>query len=222
MSNIKSLGDPYPKTKQPDKFETLDPINTFPQEVTNIVDVVENQGIVFLSSEGKLYQSNAEKYHEKLKAFENLPPIKSISSGYFHFLALSNEEKPKVYGWGQNKFKQLGFDTNKNDVQKPTLIESLKEENIDQIFCSGFCSFFLNKTTNILFGCGNTQNGMLGKPDITEEFVEIQKLHENVANVFSGHSEHTLMIKTDGKLYGFGVNFNGKLFQILKFCVFSF
>ncbi|KAJ6254277.1 hypothetical protein M0813_12568 [Anaeramoeba flamelloides] len=214
MSNIKSLGDPNPKTKQSDKFETLDPINTFPQEVTNIVDVVEmNENIVFLSSEGKLYQSTPGKnYHEKLKAFENLPPMKSIASGYFHFLAISNEEKPKVYGWGQNKFRQLGFDTNKNDVQKPTLIESLKEENIDQIFCSGFCSFFLNKTTNILFGCGNSTNGMLGKPDITESYVKIQKLHENVANVFSGHSEHTLMMKTDGKLYGFGLNSSGKIF----------
>ncbi|KAJ6247042.1 btk-binding protein-related [Anaeramoeba flamelloides] len=41
--------------------------------------------------------------------------------------------------------------------------------------------------------------------------VEIKKLHENVANVFGGHSEHTIMIKTDGKLYGFGDNHDGEL-----------
>ncbi|KAJ6245140.1 hypothetical protein M0813_20589 [Anaeramoeba flamelloides] len=212
MTNIKSLGDLNGEHKQSDKFETLDPINTFPEEVTKIIDVVDtdDNNIVFLSSEGKLYPTHAENYHEKLKAFENLPPMKSIASGYFHFLALSNEEQPKVYGWGKNKFKQLGFD--KNYVQKPTLIEPLKEENIDQIFCIGFCSFFLNKTTNILFGCGYNNQGMLGKPEITENKAKIQKLHENVANVFGGHSEHTLMMKTDGKLYGFGVNFNGKLF----------
>ncbi|KAJ3449095.1 hypothetical protein M0812_05239 [Anaeramoeba flamelloides] len=216
MSNIKSLGDinGNGETKQTDKFKTLDPIKTFPEEVTKIVDVVSNyeKEIVFLSSEGKLYQSNAEKYHEKLKAFENLPPMKSISSGYFYFLALSNEEKPRVYGWGKNTQKQLGFDNNSNYVQVPTLIESLKEENIDQICCCGHCSFFLNKTTNILFGCGENTDGKLGKPEIKEDNYEIQKLHENVANVFGGHSNHTIMTKTDGKLYGFGFNFNGKIF----------
>ncbi|KAJ6239492.1 btk-binding protein-related [Anaeramoeba flamelloides] len=213
MSNIKSLGNLYSKTKQSNKIQTLDPIKTFPEEVTKIVDVTDlDEYIVFLSSEGKLYQTHVEKYHEKLKAFENLPPMKSIASGYYHFLALSNEEKPRVYGWGQNLQKQLGFTSNNyNYFEKPTLIEPLKEENIGQICCIGYCSFFLNKTTNVLFGCGNTEQGKLGKPEIEEEYVDLQKLHENVANVFGGHSDHTLMIKTDGKLYGFGSNLSGEL-----------
>ncbi|KAJ6247041.1 regulator of chromosome condensation [Anaeramoeba flamelloides] len=212
MSNIKSLGNFNVKTQQTNKFETLETIKTFPEEVTKIVDVVVDYGnnIVFLSSEGKLYQSTRKNYHEKLKAIENLPPMKSIASGYFHFLAISNEEKPRVYGWGHNKEKQLGFDNNTDKVQKPALLEPLKEQNIEQISCNCFCSFFLNKTTNVLFGCGDNSEGKLGKPEITEERVEIQKLHENVANVFGGHSEHTLMIKTDGKLYGFGLNYSEK------------
>ncbi|KAJ3449101.1 ultraviolet-b receptor uvr8 [Anaeramoeba flamelloides] len=212
MSNIKSLGDINGETKQTEKFETLETIKTFPEEVKKIVGVADSsKRIVFLSSEGKLYQSNAGNYHEKLKAFENLPPMKSIASGYDHFLALSNEEKPRVYGWGQNRDKQLGFNYSYNDVQKPTLIESLKEENIEQICCIGYCSFFLNKTTNILFGCGSSTCGKLGKPDITKSSVYLQKLHENVANVFGGHSDHTLITKTDGKLYGFGINISGQL-----------
>ncbi|KAJ6230564.1 chromosome condensation regulator [Anaeramoeba flamelloides] len=212
MSNIKSLGDINGITKQSDKFETLDPIKTFPEEVTKIVDVAYNDdNIVFLSSEGKLYQTiSRNNYHEKLKALENLPPMKSIASGYEHFLALSNEEKPRVYGWGKNRNKQLGFNNN-DKVQKPTLIESLKEQNIEQICCIGYCSFFLNKTTNTLFGCGSSSCGKLGNPEITEKKVVIQKLHENVANVFGGQSDHTLMSKTDGKLYGFGVNRDGEL-----------
>ncbi|KAJ6230955.1 btk-binding protein-related [Anaeramoeba flamelloides] len=216
MSNIKSLGDLNVKerTKQTNKYENLETIKTFPEEVTKIVDVVADydKNIVFLSSEGKLYQSMPGKYHEKLKALENLPPMKSIASGYFHFIALSNEEKPRAYGWGDNVNKQLGFITNNDEVQKPILIESLKEKNIGQISCSGYCSFFLNKTTNILFGCGDTHNGMLGKPEIKEDsYAKIQKLHENVANVFGGHSQHTFIIKTDGQLYGFGFNNFGEL-----------
>ncbi|KAJ3449089.1 hypothetical protein M0812_05233 [Anaeramoeba flamelloides] len=212
MSNIKSIGDLNAKTKQTDKFETLDPIKTFPEEVTKIVGVVDtDREIVFLSSEGKLYQTTKKNYDEKLQAIENLPPMKSISTGYYHFLALSNEEKPRVYGWGDNSKKQLGFDTNSNYFQKPTLIESLKKQNIDQISCIGYCSFFLNKTTNILFGCGETQDGKLGKPEIKESYAKIQKLHENVANVFGGHSDHTFMTKIDGKLYSFGLSKNGEL-----------
>ncbi|KAJ6254275.1 hypothetical protein M0813_12566 [Anaeramoeba flamelloides] len=216
MSNIKSLGNLHRnrETKQTNKFETLDTIKTFPEEVTKIVDVVTDtlDNIVFLSSEGKLYQTTARNYHEKLKAFENLPPMKSITSGYSHFLAISNEEKPRVYGWGQNEQEQLGFTNNNYGfIQKPTLIEPLKEQSIEQISCIGYCSFFLNKTTNILFGCGRARDGKLGKPEITEEYVLIQKLHENVANVFGGHSDQTLITKTDGKLYGFGLNRNGEL-----------
>ncbi|KAJ6230958.1 hypothetical protein M0813_06259 [Anaeramoeba flamelloides] len=217
MSNIKSLGDLNVKerTVKTDKYEALDPIKTFPEEVTKIVDVVADyrKNIVFLSSEGKLYQSMPGKFHEKLQAIENLPPMKSIASGYFHFIALSNEEKPRVYGWGQNRNKQIGFVSNNNRVQKPTLIEPLKEQNIDQISCIGYCSFFLNKTTNILFGCGDTAYGnvKLGKPETKEGYAKIQKLHENVTNVFGGHSEHTFMMKTDGKLYGFGFNYYGEL-----------
>ncbi|KAJ3449087.1 hypothetical protein M0812_05231 [Anaeramoeba flamelloides] len=182
------LGDLNSKTKQSNKFETLGPIKTFPEEVTKIVDVVvdDSNTIVFLSSEGKLYQTTAKNYHEKLKVFENLPPMKSIASGYYHFLALSNEEKPKVYGWGESRDKQLGL--NANYFGKPNLIKALKEENIDQICC-----------------IENT-NGKLGKPEIKEDNVEIQKLHENVANVFGGPSDHTLITKTDGKLYAFGGN----------------
>ncbi|KAJ3449068.1 regulator of chromosome condensation [Anaeramoeba flamelloides] len=212
MSNIKSLGDLNAKTKQTDKFETLETIKTFPEEVTKIIDVVDNDNeIVFLSSEGKLYQTKKENYPEKLKAIENLPPMKNIASGYYHLTALSNEEKPKVYGWGQNEYKQLGFISNKKEVKKPTLIEPLKEQNIEQICCGGHCSFFLDKTTNVLFGCGDSRNGKLGKPEIIEDYTYIQKLHENVANVFGCQSEHTLMLKTDGELYSFGFNYDGEL-----------
>ncbi|KAJ3449063.1 hypothetical protein M0812_05207 [Anaeramoeba flamelloides] len=64
MSNIKSLGDINGIKKRIRLFETLDTIKTFPEEVTKIDDVVAeyDNNIVFLSSEGKLYQSTAEQY----------------------------------------------------------------------------------------------------------------------------------------------------------------
>ncbi|KAJ6239270.1 hypothetical protein M0813_25152 [Anaeramoeba flamelloides] len=214
MTNIKSIGGSNANWEQKSEFPTtLDPIIILPEEIRIVHVVVSNSDqIVFLSSEGKLYQSTPGiNKNTKLKAFENVPPMKSLDSGYFHFLALSDEEKPKVYAWGQNGDQQLGFKNNFNDVKKPTLVEPLKEENIDQVCCIGYCSFFLNKTTNVLFGSGNTSHGKLGKPEITESSGRIQKLHENVTNVFGGHSDHTFITKTDGKLYGFGLNQYGDL-----------
>ncbi|KAJ6251313.1 hypothetical protein M0813_15157 [Anaeramoeba flamelloides] len=210
MSNIRSIGSFKQNSEQSSKFETLDTIKTFPEEATNVVDVVtvNDNRIVFLSSEGKIYQSLPYKYDEEMKAFENLPPMKSIFSGYCHFFVISNEEKPRVYGWGQNGHKQLGLDSTKT-LEKPTLIEPLNELNIEHIGCAGYTSFFLNKTTNVLYGCGSSANGKLGKHCFMQRSSLIQKLHENVVDVFGGHSDHSFISKTDGKLYGFGLNHRG-------------
>ncbi|KAJ6254279.1 speckle-type poz protein [Anaeramoeba flamelloides] len=186
MSNIKSLGDINGETKQSDKFETLDPIKTFPEEVTKIVDVVvdNKDNIVFLSSEGKLYQSTPGKFHEKLKAFENLPPMKSISSGICHFLALSNEEKPRVYGWGENREeRQLGLRKNyTNFIRKPILLEPLKKENIDQICCNGELGLGIKN---------NTWKPMQIKLEFPVEDISKIKLK----------NRFTSILTNDGKLY---------------------
>ncbi|KAJ3426430.1 regulator of chromosome condensation [Anaeramoeba flamelloides] len=218
MSNIRSLGSFKHNSEQSSKFETLDTIKTFPEEATNVVDVVTDNGnrIVFLSSEGKVYQLLPGKYDDEMEEFENLPPMKSIFSGYRHFFVISNEEKPRVYGWGQNGDKQLGISSTKT-LEKPTLIEALNELNIEQIGCAGYTSFFLNKATNVLYGCGSSSNGKLGKHCFMQRSSLIQKLHENVVEVFGGHSYHSFISKTDGKLYGFGLN-HGESKKTYKNC----
>ncbi|KAJ6244334.1 hypothetical protein M0813_21244 [Anaeramoeba flamelloides] len=90
-------------------------------------------------------------------------------------------------------------------MRKPKLIKGLEKITFHEIYCVGYGSFFLNTTTNILYGCGENHNNELGVLDYQSK-EQIIKLHENVVKVFSDHSDHVFIIKTDGNLYGFGTN----------------
>ncbi|KAJ3449081.1 btk-binding protein-related [Anaeramoeba flamelloides] len=184
QKNFEKVKDSFKKNEK-----NFQPTKTLQGKVTNILDVaaIDKNTIVFLSSEGKLYQSTKKKFHEKLQAIENLPPMKSIASGYFHFMALSNEEKPRVYSWGDNVNKQLGFVSNNNRVQKPTLIEPLKDQNIDQISCIGE------------LGLGHKKS--VSKP--TQ--IKLEFPVEDISKIRFA-SQLTSILTNDGKLYVTGLN----------------
>ncbi|KAJ3427334.1 hypothetical protein M0812_26917 [Anaeramoeba flamelloides] len=213
MTNIFGCGEPFGNWKQNNSFSfKLEPLSIFPEEVTQIDDVVStfDKKILFLSSEGKLYQTDPGDFQGTLNAIEDIPPIKSIHSGYFHLVAVSNEEQPKAYGWGCDNSLQLSRLNNQKQNKKPTLIKGLEKITFHEIYCPGYGTFFLNTTTNILYGCGDNYKNELGVlGDHTKE--KIIKLHENVVKVFADHSDHVFIIKTDGNLYGFGINHKGQL-----------
>eukprot|EP01155_Anaeramoeba_flamelloides_P051757 Anaeramoba_flamelloidesc42522_g1_i7.p1 GENE.c42522_g1_i7~~c42522_g1_i7.p1 ORF type:complete len:613 (-),score=157.93 c42522_g1_i7:420-2258(-) len=214
MTNILGLGGKFGNWRQPKDNFSLKPesLTILPEEVTQIVDVISlfTNKIVFLSSEGKLYQTDPNQFQEKLKAIEDIPPIKSIVSGYYHILAISDEEQPKAYGWGDNESQQFSLLNKRIEKKKPTLIKGLEKITFHEIYCAGYGSFFLNTTTNVLYGCGENYNNELGVKGYQSK-EQIIKLHENVVKVFSDHSDHVFIIKTDGNLYGFGTNENGQL-----------
>ncbi|KAJ3440373.1 btk-binding protein-related [Anaeramoeba flamelloides] len=203
MTNLTSI-----KINSQNCIKQIEPITFLPKEVTQILDVVSDyhKNIVFLSSDGKLYQTQ-NNYQLNLKSFENLPPIKSVHSGYCHFFAMTDEEKPKVYGWGQNSFFQLGL-KGTTTYSEPTLIKDISDFGIDQIHPSGYASLFLNSKTNVLYGCGINSNGQCGNQNRrVGSITKITKSQENVVKVFSGHSAHSFIIKTDRELYVFGFNY---------------
>ncbi|KAJ3437488.1 btk-binding protein-related [Anaeramoeba flamelloides] len=214
MANIFGFGNKTGDWKQQPEISTqLETITIFPEEDTEIVEVVtaEQHTLVFLSSRGKLYQTNSGSFQRKLKAFEKIPPMKSLHAGYFHFLAVSDEDQPKAYGWGQNTKHQLGQKT-KEKITKPTLLEGFEKITFHEIHCVGYGTFFFNSETKILYGCGSNYNHELGVSfQNTKILNTATKLHENVEKVFSGYSDHVFIIKTDGEIYGFGTNVAGQL-----------
>ncbi|KAJ3446895.1 btk-binding protein-related [Anaeramoeba flamelloides] len=191
-----------------------EPIKVFPEEVDQIVDAVGNHqnSMVFLSSDGKLYRANNSQTKKIIDAVEDLPPIKSIHSGFYHFFAVSDEETPKVYAWGDNNYRQFAAFNIAQNLTEPTLVmEDMNKFNVDQIYCSGHSTMFYNSKTKILYGCGQNNNGQLCNSINRSSISEITKSQENVERVFAGHSHHTFIIKTDGELYGFGYNTSGQL-----------
>ncbi|KAJ6255641.1 hypothetical protein M0813_11201 [Anaeramoeba flamelloides] len=212
MAFVKGLGTNNGNWKQNNNINnTLETVNLFPEEVTNIIYVsaVYDHYICFLSSDGKLYQTNPNSFQSKLKAFENLPPMKCVDSGFYHFFAISDEEIPKVYGWGRNGYHQIGLNNNNTSrVDKPTLVQALNDKKIDSVHPSGYSSLVLSSIDQIVYGCGQNSNGELGIISTNQN--AMIKLHENVVKVFSGHSEHSFIIKTDGEIYSFGYNQDGQ------------
>ncbi|KAJ3451086.1 regulator of chromosome condensation [Anaeramoeba flamelloides] len=212
MAFVKGLGTNNGNWKQNNNNNNaLETVNLFPEEVTNIIYVsaVYDHYICFLSSDDKLYQSNPNSFQSKLKAFENLPPMKCVDSGFYHFFSISDEEIPKVYGWGRNGYHQIGLNNNNTTrVDKPTLVQALKDKKIGSVHPSGYSSLVLSSEDQIVYGCGQNSSGELGIISTNQN--AMIKLHENVVKVFSGHSEHSFIIKTDGEIYAFGYNQGGQ------------
>ncbi|KAJ6254520.1 hypothetical protein M0813_12345 [Anaeramoeba flamelloides] len=205
MTNLLGIGANSGHWKKNSTHDKLEPVTVFPEEVKTINQVVSDYrtNILFLSDEGKIYETNNDRYKEKLKAHENLPPIKSVHTGYHHFFAMSDEPDPKVYGWGFNNYCQLGLPVKKT-YDKPTLVNKFKEIKIHEIHPMGYASVFLDTENHILYGCGNNSSGQTAINKNTTVVETITKSQEDVIRVFTGFSAHSYLEKSDGHLYAFG------------------
>ncbi|KAJ3426414.1 hypothetical protein M0812_28870 [Anaeramoeba flamelloides] len=205
MTNLLGIGANSGHWKKNSTHDKLEPVTVFPEEVKTINQVVSDYrtNILFLSDEGKIYETTNDRYKEKLKAHENLPPIKSVHTGYHHFFAMSDEPDPKVYGWGFNNYCQLGLPVKKT-YDKPTLVNKFKEIKIHEIHPLGYASVFLDTENHILYGCGNNSSGQTAINKNTTVVKTITKSQEDVIRVFTGFSAHSYLEKSDGHLYAFG------------------
>ncbi|KAJ6254526.1 hypothetical protein M0813_12351 [Anaeramoeba flamelloides] len=209
MSNIKGIGDKTGNWKNNVRLvKALEPITVLPKKVGTIKQVVSDfyGNITFLSHKGHVYQSSSKSYTSTLKAVQNLPPIKSIHSGYHHLFAMTKGSDPKIYGWGFNNYFQLGLPMERT-YDKPTLIPYSKKIQIHEIHPSGYASLFLDTKEHILYGCGNNTHGQTAIKNSSSKVKTIKRAYKNVSKVFTGHAAHSYLIKSDGRLYAFGCNF---------------
>ncbi|XP_065152323.1 probable E3 ubiquitin-protein ligase HERC4 isoform X1 [Paramisgurnus dabryanus] len=137
-------------------------------------------------------------------------PITQISAGGAHSFGLTLSGA--VFGWGRNKFGQLGLSDN-NDRCFPALLKTLRSQRVVYICCGEDHTAALTKEGGVFtFGAGGY--GQLGHNSTNHE-VNPRKVFELMGNVVTQIAcgrQHTLaFIPSSGKIDSFGLGGNGQL-----------
>ncbi|GAB2218596.1 hypothetical protein Droror1_Dr00001822 [Drosera rotundifolia] len=128
---------------------------------------------IAVSTSGDLYTYGWSKYGQlghgdfedhlvphKLEALSG-HPISQISGGWRHTMALTSDGK--LYGWGWNKFGQVGVGDNV-DRCSPVQVMFPHNQNVVQICCGWRHSLAITERHNV-FSWGRGTNGQLGLGD---------------------------------------------------------
>ncbi|KAJ0879527.1 putative regulator of chromosome condensation 1/beta-lactamase-inhibitor protein II [Helianthus annuus] len=166
---------------------------------------------ISVSSSGDLYTFGWSKYgqlgHGDFK--DHLVPhklqalhgqfISQISGGWRHTMALTSEGK--LYGWGWNKFGQVGVGDNK-DHCIPMEVKFPDEQKVVQISCGWRHTLAVTARHN-LYSWGRGTNGQLGHKEAIDR--NIPKLIEALSRDGSGgqHRESSSTDPSAGKLSAF-------------------
>ncbi|KAM6916059.1 putative E3 ubiquitin-protein ligase HERC4 [Xenentodon cancila] len=137
-------------------------------------------------------------------------PFAQISAGGAHSFALT--PSGAVFGWGCNKFGQLGVNDT-NDRCFPTLLKSLRSQRVIYISCGEDHTAALTKLRGVFtFGAGGY--GQLGHNSTNHE-INPRKVFELMGNVVTQIAcgrQHTLAFTpSSGKMDSFGLGGNGQL-----------
>jgi alpha-tubulin suppressor-like RCC1 family protein len=179
-----------------------------------------------ISATGKSLVNLSFNHPTKLLAFvlrditvgDTTPPTSCIDPmialGSNHTLALKSDGT--LFGWALNSLTQLGrLGLGATGVQEtPIQLTGFGTANDDNLYISaGSINSFVIKQDNTLWATGNNTSGSLGLGDSTARtvFTQVTSGINNIWEKVSGCNIHTLGIKTDGTLWGWGYNFYGQL-----------
>eukprot|EP01080_Neovahlkampfia_damariscottae_P001580 gene1580-12705_t len=152
-----------------------------------------------------LYRSPVQTQHivsdiNVLKQIVNSPTVTSI-----------NVLKSELFGFGFNKFGQLGNGTSEARINKAISVDlsmALKGVNIKEIHCGNYFTMILTDK-NKLIGFGSNFNGELGNDLLTHQLSPINinlNLYGKEINKLRVGGSHVTLLLSDNNLYSFGLN----------------
>jgi len=145
--------------------------------------------------------------------------ITQISAGGQHSLLLSSDGQ--VFGFGENRYGQLGIGTTSKQESLPVAVSTtgvLQGKIIAQI-SAGYAYSLLLSSDGQVFGFGQNQGGQLGRGIETTTWTEPRPVAVNTTGVLQGKIiiqisaglVHSLVLSSDGQVFGFGQNNYGQL-----------
>jgi alpha-tubulin suppressor-like RCC1 family protein len=133
----------------------------------------------------------------------------SVSSGNIHTMVLMDDGS--IYGCGSNGGGRLGDGTTTNRSTL-TLMTNTTGKTPQSIYCGGSHTMVLMGDGSI-YGCGFNSNGQLGDGTTTNRStltLMTNSTGKTPVSISCGGS-HTIVLMSDGTIYGCGNNFNGQL-----------
>jgi len=132
----------------------------------------------------------------------------SISTGNLHSVALKNDGT--LWGWGNNQAGEL-LNTSISSSSYNVPIQISAVSNWDKIYAGYFRTFGI-KYNGTLWGRGNNSYGSIGTGvnGFIQEFTQIGSDSDWV-KISAARSQHTLALKSNGTIWAWGNNENGRL-----------
>jgi len=174
--------------------------------------------VFFLKTNGELWGTGQNGYKQikygistpsnyMKPEYTGLSGISKVSSSLYHVIYIKSDGK--LYGRGSNQNKQLGDPTSTN--MDDTLIYN---GSVSYIHASNIGSFFVDTSGN-LSGIGSPNSGnVFGNGTAVTAYQGYASLYSNIASSVSKVASttfNTLILKTNGELWGCGENNNGEL-----------
>nr|XP_028585247.1 probable E3 ubiquitin-protein ligase HERC4 isoform X2 [Podarcis muralis] len=155
------------------------------------------------------YEFKKQTSPQQIKSLQGIP-FAQITAGGAHSFVLTLSGA--VFGWGRNKFGQLGLN-DENDRYVPNLLKSLRSQKIVYISCGEDHTAALTKEGGVFtFGAGGY--GQLGHNSTGHE-INPRKVFELMGSIVTqiacGRQHTSAFVPSTGRIYSFGLGGNGQL-----------
>lgn len=178
----------------------------------NQIAVGEKKAAV-LKNDGSVWAWNMDD--DSLKVIEGLSDIKCISAGFAHIIALKQDGT--VWAWGENFEGQLG----NNSTEPADLPVKINDLTNIKYIAAGFNHSIAIDQNGYVYTWGSNYFGQLGDSKhggnifAYDEGIdrEVPYRVDGIENVdkAAGGWQHTIVLKSDGSVWGWGHNMNGQL-----------